>query len=158
MRARWIGALAGLLALTACSQRPVDKLNDELADRESRVPSCEQSDCAAEVAQLVAALRELPGVVSVGDARYRPKQITDGASVTGTIVVEPGVECDSLEVRAAEIGWTSSVSPLSSVDFSCGTRGTDPAAETAGFLYTSVRPTSAAQLKAWGDRGTLPAG
>ena len=155
MRRVAIVAVAGLLAFAGCAERPVDKLNDELAAREDKVPSCAASDCSDEVAALAEALGELPGVVRVSEARYRKKQITDGAAVTGALVVRPGVDCDSLEERAAELGWTSSVSPLMSLDFDCGTPGTDPAAEDAGYLHTSVRPTSLAQLEAWGDRGTL---
>ncbi len=148
-------SLVGLLVLVGCARSPRSQLNSELADREEAIPSCEASGCADEVAALVAALRELPGVVKVLDPQYHPKQITDGAAVSGGLVVETGVECRSLEEDIAELGWRSSVSPLSAVELDCGTPGTDPVQRDAGYAFTPVRPTSEAQLKEWGDRGTL---
>ncbi|GAA3656592.1 hypothetical protein GCM10022237_15830 [Nocardioides ginsengisoli] len=148
--------MLALLAFAGCTERPIDKLNHELADREAKVPSCEATDCTAEVAVLAKALTDLPGVVRVEKARYREKQITDGASVLGYVVVAAGVDCDALEERAAELGWKSSVSPLSSLHLQCGAAavgGVEPARKN---LFATVRPTSQAQLKAWGDRGTLP--
>jgi hypothetical protein len=150
-----VAALA-LLAFAGCSERPVDTLNHELADREAKVPSCEASDCAAEVGALVTAVTELPGVVRVENARYRPKQITNGATVLGDVVVDAGVDCDALEERVAELGWKSSVSPLSSVHFLCAAPAVGGVVPPRTHLSALVRPTSMAQLKAWGDRGTLP--
>lgn len=147
--------LAGVLALAGCARSPQSQLNSELADREGELASCEASGCAEEVAVLVAAIKELPGVVKVREARYREKQITDGASVRGELLVETGVDCRSLEESAAELGWRSAVSPLSSVSFGCATPGSDLAKRDAGYLSTRVRPTSEAQLEEWGDRGTL---
>ena len=150
-----LAGLVGVVALAGCAGSPRSQLNSELADREDELASCEASECAEEVAVLVAAIGELPGVVKVLEARYREKQITDGASVRGELLVEAGVDCRSLEVSAAELGWRSAVSPLSSVSFGCATAGSEPSKRDAGYLSTRVRPTSEAQLEDWGDRGTL---
>lgn len=158
MRARGTAAAVLVLAvvvLSGCTDRPADRLNAELADRERALPSCANTDCADELAVLAAALAEVPGVVAVVEASYRSKQITDGAKVTGSLIVEPGTACPTLEDQVAELAWRSSVSPLMSVDLSCGTPGADPALEDAGYVNTPVRPSSTSQLDAWGDRGTL---
>ncbi|WP_408898444.1 hypothetical protein ACJ5H2_04875 [Nocardioides sp. R1-1] len=156
---RWLPALAGAaMVLAGCADRPGDELNDRLAERETEVASCEASACADELAALARALGGLPGVVEVAQARYREEQGTAGARVVGALVVDPGVRCDRLEEQAAELAWRSSVSPLAALHLDCGTPGTDPAQRDAGYVGTPVRPTSAAQLDAWGDRGTLPPG
>jgi hypothetical protein len=156
MRRRVVLVPVGLL-LAACSGSPASELNAELADREDAVPSCAAADCRAEVAVLASALGRLPGVVKVTDATYRPRQATDGAWIRGALVVDAGVSCADLEERAAELGWQSSVSPLSTLDFDCSTAAAASSSGKPGYLHTAVRPTSRAQLDDWGDRATLSA-
>lgn len=154
-RARIALPVAGLILLSACSQSPRDRLNSDLADREDELPSCAANGCAEEVAVLATALAKLPGVVRVVKPGYRAAQITDGANLTGSLVVEAGVECDGLEEQAAELAWKSSVSPLMGINLGCATEGSDLSQENAGYVYTEVRPQSREQLEQWGDRGTL---
>ncbi|GAA3533771.1 hypothetical protein [Nocardioides daeguensis] len=158
VRGRTAIRLAALVAVPAlasgCSDRPVDRLNDRLAEREAAVRSCAATRCVDEIAVLVTALGRVPGVVAVTTATYQPEQVTDGASVTGALVVADDVDCHDLEEQAAELGWQSSVSPLMSLDFDCSTLA---GGGRPGYLHTLVRPTSPAQLDDWGDRGTLSA-
>ncbi|MEV5003053.1 hypothetical protein [Nocardioides sp. LML1-1-1.1] len=147
-------SVVGLLALTACSPSETSSLGSELGDREDELPSCAADACTEEVAVLVAALAELPGVVRLVEPRYREEQSTNGAGLTGTVIVDSGERCETLREPAAELGWTSSVSPLSSIRLQC--EAEEPgSAQGSHHLFTEVRPTSREQLEQWGDRGTL---
>lgn len=147
-------SMAGLLVLMACSPSQTSTLNSELGDREDELPSCAADGCTEEVAVLVAALAKLPGVVRLVEPRYREEQSTNGAGLTGTVIVDSGEKCETLREPAAELGWTSSVSPLSSIRLQCEAEGPG-SAQGSQHLFTEVRPQSREQLEQWGDRGTL---
>ncbi|WP_370289913.1 hypothetical protein [Nocardioides sp.] len=149
--------LTGLLALalTGCGTDERDRFDDRVDELTGAVPSCVADGCVPEVDALRAPLAALPGVEGIEALGYLEASATDGASVGGRLVVAPGVVCQDLAERVAELAWRSSVAPLDAVQFQCVEPGAAPQDGPANNLSALVRPASEDQLAAWGERGTL---
>ena len=115
------------------------------------LPDCSASECSDEVAALADEVRSLPGVAAL-DVSYREEQITNGASVIGSLEVDDGTACADLEDDLGRLLWQSSVSPVTSVNLRCylpGASGSDY--ETAKYAFVLKDETDLTQ--AWSPRG-----
>ena len=116
------------------------------------LPDCSSSGCAEEVAAYADAVGALPDVTGVRDVAYEPAQATDSASVSGTITVPAGTDCDSLEDDLGRLLWESRVSPVAYVALRCHPADDpDGSYDQTGFSF-SLKDTDEL-TEQWGPRG-----
>ncbi|MDE0775123.1 MAG: hypothetical protein OSB43_02450 [Nocardioides sp.] len=115
------------------------------------LPDCSASECAEEVAALADEVGSLPGVAAL-EVSYRAEQVTNGASVIGSLEVEDGTACGDLEDDLGRLLWQSRISPVTSVNLRCYLPGASgPDYETAKYAF--VLQDGADLTRAWGPRG-----
>lgn len=136
-------ALPVLLVGAACQARQ---------GADSDLPDCSGSGCAEEVTALADAIAGLDGVRDVRDVEYQPSQITASPSVDGEVVVDPDVDCASLEEPVGRLLWASKVSPVNNVTLRCFLPGAEPS--DYDYVSYSFYPNDQKELTAeWGPRG-----
>jgi copper chaperone CopZ len=137
------------LASSACAEE--DPSSDY--DPNAGLVSCAEHMCANEVNAIRKEVAALPGVARVLSIRYHPKQITDGPSVGGEILLTEGktaTDCKDLEEPLGRLAWQSEVAPLNGIELTCRLRD---ATEGTYVSATWVLDATAYRDK-WGPRST----
>lgn len=140
-------ALLGVALLSGCQQGRTDAVGagDDL-------PDCSSEGCADAVTAFGQAVASLPVVSSVSELDYEAEQVTDSASVSGTVEISDSTTCAALEDELGRLLWESAINPVASVQVRCyepGASGSD-----YEFARYSLSLKDEAELTdRWGPRG-----
>jgi len=144
-----LSALVGALALLAACN------GEEVAEP----PSCQETDCAEEVAAFVEEVEALEQVGSVEDVSYAfDDRFLSGANIP-TVVMQIRLttteadDCEALEATVGRLLWESRVAPVGGWAGTCLARGEQGPGQNVTYSFAAEQ-TRELLVEEWGQRPT----